>query len=71
MNQWEGNSSLLEGIETKEVTKRGGRQNFIAFDHLLIGLWHFGELLFIHCMVGVYSPYLNQFRKSWIHFQVG
>ena len=31
----------------------------IAFDHLLIGLWHFGELLLVHCTVSVHSPCLS------------
>ena len=71
MNQWEGNSSLLEGNEAKEVIKRGGSKNGADFDSFLVGLWNFGELFLVHCMVGVYSPCLNQFWGSWIPFQVG
>ena len=42
----------------------------MTFDNFLIGLWHFGELLLVHCECSL--PLLvNQFRGSWIHFQVG
>ena len=63
MNQWEGNSSLLEGNEAKEVIKKWGSQNGAAFHHLLIGLWHFGELLLAHCTMSVYSLCL------WTNFE--
>ena len=29
------------------------------FDHLLIDLWHFGELLLVHYTVSVHSPCLG------------
>ena len=38
MNQWEGNLSLLEGNEAKEVIKREEILKGEYFDNFLIGL---------------------------------
>ena len=35
----------------------------IYFYHYLIGIWNFRELLLVHCMVSVHSPYL------WANFE--
>ena len=40
------------------------------FDHFLIGLWHFGEIFLVHCMVSVHSP-CEWTNFEGVGFQVG
>ena len=51
----EGNSTL-GGI--MKLIKGFHEEGEYILDHFLIGIWHFGEILLVHCMVSVHSPYL-------------
>ena len=55
-----GKFDLRRPHEFNKIISWGRR---IYFYHFLIFLWHFGELLLVHCTMSVHSPYL------WTNFE--